>query len=784
MKVLSNLKLMYPPSDGHDAINKKYLDEKISVDTELSETSEKPVQNKVITKELAELKKSVSDGKKLVADAITEQGIKTAADATFQSMHDNILLISGTGSPLPNVTLGNHASNIDITNQLIHEGYEKGLPFLPYDFYGGYAVVFEGKIHILGGYGNLDGHYYYEDDKNSANYNTWVQASTLPFHFYCGGCVVFQNKIHIFGGANNTGMTSWKNLHYSYPHETIVTTTDPATGETIQQTAMVWKEEAAVLQHAKACFGFTCDDENIYIIGGMYDTTSSNITNYRTFQKMHYTTDPVTGEKSMVSEILPNMPVARRNLQAKISSFDGNLYVFGGNNTSGSSGSNQKTLYKYYINECTDINGNQLQNTWESIKPIDNTTNNYFSTLTYWYSRLNGEIYEYNGKFLITGNQYILSYDVKSNTVETMIRNKNLPLLYGQMIFYKNETYILGAAHAYAANNNQFCKYNFQNGFVSDLQCLNPLSLVRSTCAYYHGKIHVFGTAAQYQSAFPFANSHLTFDCNKNKWELADEIPPSIQIRDSAAVVYQDKIYLIGGSASPTVYCTWDETHGYSSTEVISDLAGTTFESSYNGNSTIVHNNKLHILGSNGKDKKIHIIYDEENNIWEEYKNDSGTAVKMPYNFSYGAALSYKGTIHIFSGSGDGNGHYFLDEDVSSPTYQTWVKLPDINGNSVTGAACYEINGNLYVHAGNFINKFSSNSGSDTFTQQFNLGQTSAAMTICKNDDTNEVYIFNNNDFAYKYKITDYATILSTGKICIANNHQIVNANHETIIEY
>ena len=644
---------MYPPNDDHDAINKKYLDEKISIDTKLSETSEKPVQNKVITKELAELKKSVSDGKKLVADAITEQGIKTAADSTFQSMHDNILLISGTGSPLPNVTLGNHASNIEITNQLIHEGYEKGLPFLPYDFYGGYAVVFEGKIHILGGYGNLDGHYYYEDDKNSANYNTWVQASTLPFHFYYGGCVVFQNKIHIFGGANNTGMTSWKNLHYSYPHETTITTTNPTTGETIQQTEMIWKEETAVLQHAKGCFGFTCDDENIYIMGGMYDTTSSNVTNYRTFQKMHYATDPVTGEKNMVSEILPNMPAARRYLQAKISPYDGNLYVFGGNNTSGSSGGNQKTLYKYYINECTDINGNQLQNTWEIIKPIDNTIDNYFST-----------------------------------------------------------------------------------------------------------------------------------DCNKTKWEFADEIPQSLQMRDGAAVVYQDKIYLIGGSASPTVYCTWDETRGYSPTETISDSDGTTFESSYNGNSAIVHNGKLHVLGSNGKDKKIHIIFDEENNIWEEYKNDSGTAVKMPYNFSYGAALSYHGTIHIFSGSGDGNGHYFLDEDISSPTCQTWVKLPDLNGNSVTGAACYEINGNLYIHAGNFINKFSSNSDSDTFSQQFNLGQTTAAMTICKNDDTNEIYIFNNNDFAYKYKITDYATISSTGKICITNNQQIVNANHETIIEY
>lgn len=44
------------------------------------------------------LKKSVSDGKSLVASAITEKGVETATDATFQTMHDNILNIKSGGS--------------------------------------------------------------------------------------------------------------------------------------------------------------------------------------------------------------------------------------------------------------------------------------------------------------------------------------------------------------------------------------------------------------------------------------------------------------------------------------------------------------------------------------------------------------------------------------------------------------------------------------------------------------------------------------------------------------
>lgn len=48
--------------------------------------------------DIEEVKKSVSDGKTLVANAITAKGVTTATDATFQTMADNVALIE-TGIP-------------------------------------------------------------------------------------------------------------------------------------------------------------------------------------------------------------------------------------------------------------------------------------------------------------------------------------------------------------------------------------------------------------------------------------------------------------------------------------------------------------------------------------------------------------------------------------------------------------------------------------------------------------------------------------------------------------
>ena len=58
----------------------------------------KSVQEKIgeLNNNVDSLGKSVSDGKTLVANAITAKGVSTATDASFQTMADNILSINVT----------------------------------------------------------------------------------------------------------------------------------------------------------------------------------------------------------------------------------------------------------------------------------------------------------------------------------------------------------------------------------------------------------------------------------------------------------------------------------------------------------------------------------------------------------------------------------------------------------------------------------------------------------------------------------------------------------------
>ena len=69
-----------------------------TVDSGMSDTSTNPVQNKAVKSYvdngLNTLKKSVSDGKTTVANAITAKGVTTATDATFATMANNISKIT------------------------------------------------------------------------------------------------------------------------------------------------------------------------------------------------------------------------------------------------------------------------------------------------------------------------------------------------------------------------------------------------------------------------------------------------------------------------------------------------------------------------------------------------------------------------------------------------------------------------------------------------------------------------------------------------------------------
>lgn len=64
---------------------------KIPVDDEINAESENPVQNKVIAAELEKLFQSVSEGKRIIALAITDRGVITSATDSFEQMAKNIM---------------------------------------------------------------------------------------------------------------------------------------------------------------------------------------------------------------------------------------------------------------------------------------------------------------------------------------------------------------------------------------------------------------------------------------------------------------------------------------------------------------------------------------------------------------------------------------------------------------------------------------------------------------------------------------------------------------------
>ncbi len=79
---------------------------------------------------------------------------------------------------------------------------------LPFDCYQSAAVVYNGRIHILGGANNPRIHYSWDESTD-----TWHKESDLPYDFINGGAAVYNGYIHIFG------TTGWSNQHYKWGGE-------------------------------------------------------------------------------------------------------------------------------------------------------------------------------------------------------------------------------------------------------------------------------------------------------------------------------------------------------------------------------------------------------------------------------------------------------------------------------------------------------------------------------------------------------------------------------------
>lgn len=217
-----------------------------------------------VQQELEDVKKSVSDGKTAVANAITAKGVTTATDATFDTMAANISAIeSGSGiglnvftqetepetkegvwvqtaNPHQSILIGSKTyenKNVSLTIS----GWTSA-PALPFNFYNGSVVVYNGEIHIMNGtnhyafngtswrkvstlpythYGksvvvyNNEIHMMYKDNHYAFNGSSWRKASTLPYKCLGTSAVVYNGEIHILGGHVTTAYDN-RTKHYAF----------------------------------------------------------------------------------------------------------------------------------------------------------------------------------------------------------------------------------------------------------------------------------------------------------------------------------------------------------------------------------------------------------------------------------------------------------------------------------------------------------------------------------------------------------------------------------------
>lgn len=157
---------------------------------------------------------------------------------------------------------------------------------IPYNFYQGAAVVFQGKVHLLGGADNPTRHYSWDG-------TNWAEESTLPYNLTLGSAVVWNNKIHILGSSSALG------AHYSWDGSS-------------------WTQEAGVPVNF---YG----ENNAVIYDGYIHTISSWWGSYG----MHRYVCKYDGT-AWTSVINP-----ANNSYASSASYDGKIYLLGASGTGG-----------------------------------------------------------------------------------------------------------------------------------------------------------------------------------------------------------------------------------------------------------------------------------------------------------------------------------------------------------------------------------------------------------------------------------------------------------------
>ena len=178
----------------------------------------------------------------MIASAITDKGIETLSDATFQTMADNIGLIEGgekSNLPYwcPNFWIEGEPSKVTM-----------GLS----------STSINNEIYLIGGrsYDSVSASFCTDVNVYNIKNNIWSKKTTIPTPRCWLTSDVINNKIYSIGGYASTGAINTNECY------------DPLTNTWSSKTSSPWY----VYYHTSSVI-----DNNIYIIGGYWsDSTSDN----------------------------------------------------------------------------------------------------------------------------------------------------------------------------------------------------------------------------------------------------------------------------------------------------------------------------------------------------------------------------------------------------------------------------------------------------------------------------------------------------------------------------
>lgn len=221
----------------------------------------------------------------------------------------------------------------------------------------------------------------------------------------------------------------------------------------------------------------------------------------------------------------------------------------------------------------------------------------------------------------------------------------------------------------------------------------------------YNDLIYVIGAYTGVCCDSEFGISHVyTYNPQTNNWNQLHEIPENRRRGSTGAVVYNDKIYIVGGldgghGSTATAYNWFDEYDPATGQWKILPSAPRVRDHFH----AVVHNNKLYLTG--GRDTSHPSVtsavisevdvFNFNTNSWSTLPSSKN----LPTPRGGAASTLYQGKILVIGGETAGQTLAHKDTEAFDPISETWSTLADLNvGRHGTQASIYD--DALYIAAG------------------------------------------------------------------------------------